>query len=104
MKLYFVKKLLPHINPLPCPRDQVQLELCFVGKEKHQLDNISFDLPIADVVTMFESYIKFFVTFADQPPDPVPRPPVLNAFDVMMLDQRSLSVPPAPSHIPYVRN
>ena len=104
MKLYFVKKLLPHINPLPCPRDQVQLELCFVGKEKHQLDNTSVDLPIADVVTMFGSYIKFFVTFADQPPDPVPRPPVLNAFDVMMLAQRSLSVPTAPSHIPYIRN
>ena len=95
----FRKKLLPRINPLPCPRDQVQLESCFVGKEKHQLDKMSVDLPIADVVTMFGPYIKFFVTFAHQAPDLVPCPPVLQAFDVMMLAQRSLSVPTAPSRI-----
>jgi len=81
----FHEKLLPRINPLPCPRDQVQLESCFVGKEKHKLDKTSVDLPIADVVAMFGPYIKFFVAFADQAPDPVPRPPAVNGFDVMML-------------------
>ena len=87
----FREKILLRINkPLPCPRDQVQLESCFVGKEKHQLDKTSVDLPIADVVTTFGPYIKFFVTFADQAPDPVPRPPAVNAFDVMMLAQMSL--------------
>ena len=53
----FHEKLLPLINSLPCPRDQVQLESCFVGKEKHQLDKTSVDLPITDVVTTFEPYI-----------------------------------------------
>lgn len=96
----FHEKLLPRINLLPCPRDQVQLESCFVGKEKHKLDKTSVDLPIADVVDMFGPYIKFFVAFADQAPDPVPRPPAVNAFDVMMLAQRSLSIPTVPSRIP----
>ena len=96
----FHEKLLPRINSLPCPRDQVQLESCFVGNEKHQLDKTNVDLPIADVVATFGPYIKLFVSFADGAPDPVPRPPAVNAFDVMMLSQRSLSIPTIPSRIP----
>ena len=74
--------------------DQVQLESCFVGNEKHQLDKTNVDLPIADVVATFGPYIKLFVSFADGAPDPVPRPPA------MMLSQRSLSIPTIPSRIP----
>ena len=69
----------------------------FFGNEKHQLDKTNVDLPIADVVATFDPYIKLFVSFA---PDPVPRPPAVNAFDVMMLSQRSLSIPTIPSRIP----
>ena len=44
---------------------------------------------------------KFFVAYADQAPDPVPRRlPAVNAFDVMMLAQMSLSVSTVLSHIP----
>ena len=32
------EKLLAHTNLLSYPWDQVQLELCFVGKEKHLLE------------------------------------------------------------------
>ena len=82
-------------DPLPCPQDQVKLDSCFVGK-KHCLDVI----PISDVISMFGPYIKFFVLFPDPDVDPAPRAPVCNAFDVLMLAQRSLSAPVVPSRIP----
>ena len=95
----FHEKLLPRI-PLPRPgQDQVKLDSCFVGKEKHCLDKTDASFPISDVISTFGPYVKLFVSFADANVDPAPRAPVRNAFDVMMLAQRSLSVPVVPSKI-----
>ena len=68
-----------------------------VGKEKHCLD-ASF--PMSDVVRTFGPYVKFFVSFSDADLDPAPRALVRNVFDVMMLAQRTLSVPVVPSKVP----
>lgn len=44
--------------------------------------------------------LSFFVSFYDADLDPAPRAPVRNAFDVMMLAQRTLSVSVVPSKVP----
>ena len=74
----FREKLLSRINLRP--PDQVNLDSCFIGKEKHCLDKTDATFPVSDVVGMFGPYVKFFVSFADDPP---PNPPVRNAFDII---------------------
>ena len=93
----FREKLLPCIRRF-CPgQDQAKLDSCFVGKEKHYLDRTDTSFPISDVVSTLGPYVNFFVSFSDADLDPAPRAPVRNAFDVMMLAQRTLSVPVVPS-------
>ena len=57
----FHDKVLPRISPLPCPqRDQVKLDSCFVGKEKHCLDKTDVSYPISDIISTFGPYVKDF--------------------------------------------